>query len=206
MATKLTEEEKAEMKKIKAIPNDKMKEAIAALNTFLKTKEIDEMPKAKSKGEAVALFTDAISGLMEKDLAGEIPEDVASFFNDHIVGDDGEEDSGKDAAATKPKKEKKKKKAAVVKEKDEYGFIKDSANSKVAALLAVTPTKMTQIKKELGNTYYTLMKNNTKIFGKDAISNFYVIGSPAEKLITKEPPAKPAKDAKDTKKTGSAKK
>lgn len=100
---KLTDAQKAEMAKLKAIPNDAMKIAITSLNTFLTGKEKEVMPKAKSKGEAVKLFTDAIAGLLEADLGEEIPEDVATFFNDHIVGDDAEAGDGADAGAEKPK-------------------------------------------------------------------------------------------------------
>jgi len=109
---KLTEEQKKEMAKLKAIPNDKMKASIASLNTFLETKKIEQMPKAKSKGEAVALFGAAINDLLEKDMAEEIPEDVASFFNDHIADSDDEgetdgADAGDDKAEDKPKPAKK---------------------------------------------------------------------------------------------------
>ncbi len=106
---KLTDAQKAEMAKLKAIPNDLMKLSIASLNTFLTSKEKDKMPKAKSKGEAVKLFTDAIAGLLEADLGEEIPEDVATFYNDHVVGDDAEAgDTGADdgKAAPKPKADK----------------------------------------------------------------------------------------------------
>ncbi|MCP4373943.1 MAG: hypothetical protein GY797_38440 [Deltaproteobacteria bacterium] len=105
---KMTEEQKAEMAKLKAIPNDKMKASIASMNTFLGTIVMDAMPKAKSKGEAVKLFTDAVQGLVDNDMAEEIPEDVATFFNDFIVGgDDAGDDAGAEAGGDTEKADEK---------------------------------------------------------------------------------------------------
>lgn len=118
---KLTDAQKAEQKKLKAIPNKEMKDAIASINAFLKEQKMDEVKLEKSKGATVAGFAAAINGLLEAGKAEEIPENVATFYNDHIVGDDedtsgdGTSDKGADTgkndtknpAGDKPKKPRK---------------------------------------------------------------------------------------------------
>jgi hypothetical protein len=107
----MTKAQKAEQKRLKAIPNKGMKEAITDLNTFLKAQEMDEIKLEKSKGLTVAGFEKAVGGLIEAGKATEIPEAVATFYNEHIVGDTGEADpEKKDAKKSKPKKDAKPKK------------------------------------------------------------------------------------------------
>ncbi len=150
---KLTDAQKAEQKKLKAIPNDKMKEAIASLNTFLEGKKIEVMPKAKSKGAAVASFTSAIADLMEKDLIEEVPEDVATFFNEFIVEEEEGTDTGADTGAgaadtnagtadagtTKPKKPRKTKEEIQARYDAIAAMIKTGKHTKVEIVKEIAP-------------------------------------------------------------------
>jgi hypothetical protein len=132
---KQTAEQKAEMARLKLIPNDKMKVAIASLNAFLATKEKEEMAKASSKTIAVSLFEEAIAGLLEADLGEEIPEEVATFYNDHIVPAEeveGEGDVTGNEVATEAKPDKPKPAKKPRKTKEEIQARYDAISAMIA--------------------------------------------------------------------------
>jgi len=191
--------------KIKAAPTDLFKKAMTEFNDFLKGLDPARLPinKGKNKHEAGINFIAGINDCIERDEADKLPVFVVEFYNGNLLVDEEE------PKEEKPKKEKKAPKKVA---RDTFGFIEDSVHSKIAVLLSEKPMKMGDIKKEFGNTYYSLMSKSKDIFGKDAINQFYVKGSTAEKAITttvpekKKPAAKKKVEAKPEEEKAPAKK
>lgn len=185
--------------KIKAAPAKLLKTVIVALSAFLTSLT---PPKAaigmgKSKEEASLNFLNAVNGVIKEGQAAELPGEVIDFYNKYFVGDDSEKKTETEKKKDTKPKEKPKKKLA---ERDTNGFIKDSNHSKLVTLLSKTPMKMGDVKKTMGNTYYSLVAKHEKIFAKDAAGNWYVIGSPASKLITSQKDADAAQAKVDAEK------
>lgn len=145
---KLTEEQKAEQKRLKAIPNDGMKAAITGLNEVLKANKMDLIKLEKSKGATVDNLTAAIRDLLNVDKADLIPEDIAIFYNDHIAIDDAEEAT---QSEEKPKDPPKPRKPRKTKEelKARYDFIESmikAGKSTKKEIVDATAKKFTDVK------------------------------------------------------------
>ena len=181
----------------KKMDAQEFKEAVKALNAVLKKagEPTIKMVGAK-KDDIVRDFTNKVLDYIENDNVENLPDSAINVYNKYIVDTNEDEDEtevqGKVKAESKatPKKKAKadtKAKAAPktsTKEKDEFGFIVGSNNSKLAELLSTKAMKMGEIKKEMGNTYYELFKRKTDVFAKTDDGVFYVIGSDAKPSTT----------------------
>lgn len=96
---------KLDAKTVKAIPAKEMKSAIKSLNEYLDEKDEDKVIYVGvSKEQALENFLFAILEVIEKDEADLLPENVVTFYNEHLVNDDDEE---KEKKTDKPKDKKK---------------------------------------------------------------------------------------------------
>ena len=193
----LTQEEK-----VKAIPGKEMKEVIISMNSWLAEKEREEIVVDKSKTDTINNLFAPIITAIEADEAADLPEDVITFFNDHLVGLSEEEEAEepeeeKEGAPTPPaKKGKEKKEKKEKKPKKEKALKSTETYNKLVEMLSKDKMKMGAVKKILGNTYYGLAKKYPDVFAKDDLGYFHVIGSDAEKIVI-APPIKKEKVKKE---------
>ena len=183
-----------------------LKDHITSLNEVTPDDKINPVGQTT---EALAIqFKNKVTALNE---AGtELPDPIIDFYNDNLeyFGSLPDEASSKGKGKKSGKKKssgEKKSKSKV--ERNSAGMIVGSNNEKVFNLLSETPTKMSELKKKLGNTYYTLMGQHPEIFIKAESGHFYVKGSKAEKAVSalvKE--IKEKKEAAAAKKKASAEK
>jgi len=182
---KLTEEEKNEVKRLKAIPNKEMKSILEQFNKFLEKEKIGLVKIEKSKGRTLSNLVSVVQTIIEKGKVEIIPNEIVEFYNKYLVFEDEDEDDVKPDDTkpddTKPTTQKKStKKTKTKKEIDDYGFVVGSGNNLVCEILKTKATKMMDLKKELGNSYYTLMKKHPEIFAKNENLEWYILGSAAD--------------------------
>lgn len=179
--------------------------AVEALNTYLKTKEKEEIKiEGLSIEDQIQAFLNPIIEAAENNTAGELPAEVIEFYNNHLADDEPEEEpekkpEEKPKKEKKAKKEKKEKKPKKTVEKDAYGCTVGSGANKIN-MLAEKGMTIKDIIQEVGTTrsrvqshFASLKKKGFFIDNIDGV--FY--------LLTEEPPErpKPEKKPKKAKKT-----
>ncbi len=113
---------------LKAIPGKAMMGAIKSMNTYLEGKEDSVLIIFEKQSKQVALenLLVPILAAITADEAGELPEDVIAFYNDHLAVDEPTpEKPKKEKAPKKPKEEKAPKKPrAPSNEQSAYDMVK----------------------------------------------------------------------------------
>jgi hypothetical protein len=198
-----------------------VKEVAKSLSATLKenpvTVEIDgeevELTNIKVVGvkraTVMAMIQESVLALVEAEV--ELDNIVVDFFNNYIAedeeeetetDDETEEDSEKKTSGKKKTSDKKKadgKKTTTKVERDSHGFSVNSKYHTFAEMISEQPMKMSEVRKELNDNYYNIVKAKPEIFAKNDLGYFYVIGSKAEKMAkSMKAPAKKNADKKKT--------
>lgn len=194
MTKKKTEAEKAEAARIKAIPGKGLTNAITTMNTYLEGKEKDTIKfKGVDKATALENLLAPIIEAIEADEADTLPDEVISFYNDHLV----EEEEVEEEVKTKETKKKEEKPGETV-PKDDYGCKIGCGANKINDMLKIGAT-LDDIVAKVGTT-----KSRVNSHLRSLIDKGFFIDNDNKilKVVTEKPPERSQSKKEETGKKG----